>query len=90
MLEVVVALLALPYPKIPRRACDYMLTMVTELLGRIIRADTYDSPLHRILKLAGVALRLLLPRVWPLPLPNPSPPSPPWPSLPRQTTRRIP
>eukprot|EP00668_Euglena_longa_P018293 GGOE01022843.1.p1 GENE.GGOE01022843.1~~GGOE01022843.1.p1 ORF type:complete len:243 (-),score=55.39 GGOE01022843.1:412-1140(-) len=63
VLQVVVTLLAQPYPKIHRRACEHMVTVIGGLLSALIQAGTYGRQENRLLKMSGVALRMLLPRV---------------------------
>ena len=63
VLQVVVTLLAQPYPKIDRRACEHMVTVVGELLRSIVQTDVYRRSDNKILKMSGVILRLLWPRV---------------------------
>jgi len=63
VLQVVLTLLAQPYPKVHRRVCEHILTVVGELLSSIIQADTYGRAVNKMLKMSGVVMRLLLPRV---------------------------
>ena len=63
VLQVVVTLLAQPYPKVDRRACEHMVTVVGELLRSIVDADLYRRSENRLLKMSWVILRLLWPRV---------------------------